>query len=330
MRHWRSRAQRIASEAIRDDALRTIATKRGHIDGAALFATLPDRRSASLLRLLVSYELIWDFLDTVNEHGASAGQANGRQLHLALIDAVDPSRPVADYYARHPWKGDDGYLDALVESCRVNALQLPSYQTVLPHLRREAERAQVLAINHDPDTNRRDTTLRAWSARHALGHGDATWFELSGAASASMTIHALFALAAEADCSEREILRTCGAYFPWISAATTMLDSYVDQEEDAVSHDHSYIAHYRDDQAGVARVRELIGGSLQHASALRHGERHMLIIACMAAMYLSKDTARTPQMRDSTSALIDAGGSLTRLLLPILRLWRTVYSQRGS
>ena len=76
-------------------------------------ATLPRARNRRLLRLLVAYQIIWDFLDSVSERGASAGQANGRQLHLALIDALDPSRPLSDYYLHNPWREDGGYLNAL-------------------------------------------------------------------------------------------------------------------------------------------------------------------------------------------------------------------------
>jgi tetraprenyl-beta-curcumene synthase len=47
-------------------------------------------------------------------------------------------------------------------------------------------------------------------------------------------------------------------------------------------------------------------------------------------MYLSKDSARTPQMRASTRSLAAAGGSLAKLLLPVLRLWRAVYRQRDA
>jgi hypothetical protein len=32
-------------------------------------------------------------------------------------------------------------------------------------------------------------------------------------------------------------------------------------------------------------------------------------------------------MRASTASFVDAGGSLTRLLLPVLRLWRIIFAQ---
>jgi tetraprenyl-beta-curcumene synthase len=327
---WRARAAEIPDPSIREDALSALAGKRGQTDGAALFSILPKTRSLGLLRLFVSYEIIWDFLDSVNERGASTGQANGRQLHLALIEALDPGRPISDYYRHHPWKDDGGYLRALVEACREGCARLPAYERVRPLVVAEATKAQVLAINHDLDPTTRAATLRAWAARERPAGSQVTWFELSGAASAGLTIYALLVLAAEPACTDADIARARNAYFPWISVLATMLDSYVDQFDDAENDDHSYVAHYSTQQLAAQRIRQLIRRGLSEASALPNGERHTLIVACMAAMYLSKDSARTPAMRATTRSFIDAGGSLTKLLLPILRLWRIVYSQRSS
>lgn len=329
---WQADAQTIESPPIREDALRTIATKRGHIDGAVLFTILPRRRNLHLLRLLVAYELIWDLLDTVNEHGtrAGAGQDNGRQLHLALIDAADERRPIADYYRHHPWKADSGYLRALVLACRRHARRLPSYQKILPHVLTESHRTQVLAINHETDHCTRDAALRTWASDHAAGRSDTTWYELSGAASASLTIHALFALAADPVCTQSEIDATRAAYFPWVSAATTMLDSYVDQLEDLINNDHSYIRHYPSSDVADTRIADLLACSFEHTSRLPRAHQHALIIACMTAMYLSKDSARTPATRDTTTALLAAGGTLTRRLQPILRAWRILNTQQAS
>src|ERR1039457_1099237 len=63
---WRSRAPMIPAAPIREDALNSIERKRGHTDGAALFWILPRHRNLDLLRLLVAYEIIWDFLDSAN------------------------------------------------------------------------------------------------------------------------------------------------------------------------------------------------------------------------------------------------------------------------
>lgn len=343
---WRARALQIPEPAIRADALSALERKRGHTDGAALFWIIPRARSLPLLRLLVAYQVILDFLDSANERGAQVGQANGRQLHLALIDALDPERPISDYYRHHPWREDGGYLPALVESCRANCARLPSYTQIRTLLIQEATRAQVLAINHEPNPVRRDAELRAWAARERRERYEAVrglseksenhqesevhWCELPGAASASLTIHALLALAAEPGCTDLDAALTRSVYFPWAAAATAMLDSYVDQVEDAINGDHIYIAHYDTPELAEQRIRSLIQRSLTEACELPSGERHALIIASMVAMYLSKDSARTDKMRATTASFINAGGSLTKTLLPILRWWRIAYALRSA
>jgi tetraprenyl-beta-curcumene synthase len=321
----------IPDASIREDALNSIAYKRGHADGAALFWILPRRRNLELLRMLVSFQIIWDFLDSINERGAGNGTANGRQLHRALVEALDPDAPISDYYRHHPWQDDGGYLRRLVEACRRGCRALPSYARLQPSLIREAMRGQVLALNHDLDPGARDAALRGWAKREFPTAGlKASWFELSAAASAGLTVHALLVLAAEPACTGAEIDSAYAAYFPWLSAAATMLDSYVDQAEDAANGDHSYVAHYSSSDVATRCVRELIIRSAHEARRLRNGHRHAVIAACMVAMYLSKDSARTPEMRTTTAALAEAGGSLTRLLLPILRLWRIAYAQRSA
>jgi tetraprenyl-beta-curcumene synthase len=330
VRGWRTLAACIPDAAIRRDALSALARKRGHTDGAALFCILSASRDRALLRLLVSYEIMWDYLDSVNERGAGRGQVNGRQLHLALVEALNPAIPVSNYYRYHPWREDGGYLQALVQACRGACVRLPSYEAVRPLLIREAWRAQVLALNHDLDPVRRDRGLHEWARQEWPNSHEASWYELTGAASASLTVHALFALAANPDVSAAEIANVQRAYSPWISTATTMLDSYVDQAEDALNGDHSYVAHYSSNETALDRIDELVRRSTREASALPDGERHLLIVAAMQAMYLSKDSARTAAMRKQTRALIRAGGPLARLLLPILRLWRTLSGQRST
>jgi tetraprenyl-beta-curcumene synthase len=103
---WRTFAGDIPDDALRHDALAAIKDKRANIDGAALFWTLPRVRSRELLRLLVAYEILADFLDCTSERAAHAGTANGRQLHRALIEALDPDLEVSDYYRYHPWARD--------------------------------------------------------------------------------------------------------------------------------------------------------------------------------------------------------------------------------
>ena len=304
--------------------------KLTHAHGAALFWTLPRKRNMDLLRLLVAYELIWDFLDNLSERAVSHGRTDGRDLHMAIVEAVDPGAPITDYYSRHPWREDAGYLRALVETCRECCVRLPCYSQVQHLVVREAHRAQVLALNHQPDPAIREAVLRRWVSEEYPGGAPADWWEISGAASAPLTIHALLAQAAEPSCTDGEIAAVYRAYFPWLSAATTMLDSYVDQLEDLENGDHSYVAHYPDPELAILGISDLVLRSVSEARALRGGHRHAVIAACMISMYLSKETSPTPEMHRGARSFARAGGSLTMLLLPILRVWRVAFSQRTA
>ncbi len=330
MRAWQLRAAAIPDAAIREDALDSIERKRENAAGAALFWVLPRRRDLNLLRLLVAYQVIWDFLDSVNERGACVGTANGRQLHRALTEALDPGTPMSDYYRYHPWRDDGGYLRELVETCRHSCAALPSYGRVRPLVLREARRAQVQALNHDTDPKGRDNALRSWAAQEFSDERRLAWFELTSAASASLAVHAFLALAAQPACTDSDVRHTCAAYFPWVAGAATMLDSYVDRLEDEASGDHRYVAHYASEELAGERVRNLLTRSAAEVRRLSNGHRHAVIAASMFAMYLSKDSARTPAMRTSTAGMARAGGSLTRLLLPILRVWRFAYAPQNA
>lgn len=327
---WRSLAQKIPVSPIREDALSALAAKRPHIDGAVLFSSIPHLRNQDLLRLLVAYEIIWDFLDSVNERSADAGVENGLQLHIALVDALDPTRPMSDYYRHSPWRGDGGYLRALVATCRESCARLPSYGRVQHIIAREAGRGRVCAVNHLPDPLARDAALKNWVTKEFPAGHEAWWFELTAAASTDLTIFALLALASEPSCSVRQIALISQAYFPWASGLAALLDSYVDRAEDAAHGDHCYVGHYTTPEQSAQRICMFIRRCLAEVGCLHDAERHALIVASMFAMYLSKSSALTPSMRDTTERIVRSGGSLTRLLHPILRAWRAVYGLRSA
>jgi tetraprenyl-beta-curcumene synthase len=326
---WRRRAAAIPDAPLREDGLDALANKRGTIDGAALLWILPRGRDLRLLRLLVRYEAMADFLDSADERAASTGVASGHCLQQALTDAIDSQAPARDYYNRHPWRDDGGYLHAFVEACREVCTSLPTYQRVCSYAIRAARLAEVQALNHEPDPERRAALLRAWVARELPHRGQSNWFELAAAGTAWLTVLALLALAADPECGKRDGAETFAAY-RWISMTAAMLDSYADMAEDAAGAGHSYVAYYGSEELAVRRVRELVRRSMVEARALTNGPRQAVIAACMVALYLSKDSAQAPRLREQTRDLVRAGGSLTRLLLPILRVWRTLYALRSA
>jgi tetraprenyl-beta-curcumene synthase len=327
---WRAHAAEIPDATIRDDALAALSHKRPNTDGAALFWIITTHRRRGLLSLLVAYEIMSDFLDSAIERGAHAGITNGRQLHLALVEAIDPKSPMSDYYKYHPWRDDGGYLSRLVGVCRDGCSTLPSYQGVRPMLVRAATLAQVQGISHELDDVLRDVALEVWAARERDPDSELGWYEMAGAASAWLTVLALLAVAAEPQSGTDYALGVYLAYFPWISLTATLLDSYGDLIEDQVNNENSYVARYESLEVAVGRIEDVLRRAVLETGLLRNGERHAVILAAMVAMYLSKDSARTPDMKATSRMLLCAGGPLAMLLGPVLRAWRVAYSLRGA
>jgi tetraprenyl-beta-curcumene synthase len=327
---WRVHAEAIPDATIRGDALAALEHKRPNTDGAALLWIVPVRRCPTLLHLLVAYEIMGDFLDSTVERGAHVGILNGRQLHLALVDAVDTKRPISDYYRHHPWRNDGGYLVRLVEACRYGCATLPSYTKVRPLLIRAAMLAQVQGLNHELDEVLRQVALEVWAAREGNADSGLDWYETAGAASAWLTVLALMAVAAEPTPSVSHAHDVFLAYFPWIALAATLLDSYDDLNEDRSNNTNSYLARYGPFDLAVQRIDELVRRATNEARLLHNGERHAVIVASMVALYLSKDSVRTAEMGATSQMLLRSGGSLAVLLGPILRSWRLLNSLRDT
>jgi tetraprenyl-beta-curcumene synthase len=330
VRAWRHRAEHIPDPELRHDALVTLRRERLNTEGAALFAILPRGRSRSLLRLLAAYQIMLDYLDSISERPTPDPLATGHQLHLALVEALAPGAPISDYYRHHPARGDGGYLRELVEACRHLCTSLPGFPSVKARAQRAAKAATVQILNHDPDPIRRDRLLAAWAEREFPHATEVSWFELTAAASSSLWILALLAFAAEPTTLPADLAAAEQVYVPWVCAASTLLDAFVDQPDDAVMGNHNYLAHYPSSDIAVARLAQIVYRSASGAGQLRRGTRHALITTGMVAMYLSKDAARDPALRDGTRVILGAVGSTSRVQLPIMRTIRALHHLRSA
>jgi len=334
LRRWERAAAAIPHPELRAQALATLDRERLSVAGAALFAaTTPrprDRTGRELVRALVAYQVLCDYLDTLSEQPCLDPVANGAQLHRALADAVGDG-PLADHYRLHPVRADGGYVAALVSACRDACGALPAYAPVRAAACGEASRNAVQGINHAP-AGVREPALRAW-ARGAGADGDAgdaSWFELAAASSSSLAVLALIAAAADPATTTASAERVRRAYFPWIEALSTLLDSVADRERDLRTGELSFVSEYPTQAAAVARLGELAARAVAAARALPHGERHVVLVAGMIAMHLSAAGARLPAERPATRAVLRAADTVAMpLLLPLLRGWRRARAARA-
>jgi tetraprenyl-beta-curcumene synthase len=335
LRGWRARAAAIPDPGLRAQALTTLDSERLSAAGAALFAaTAPRtrRRAArALVRALVAYQVICDYLDTLAEQPSADPIANGARLHRALVDAVDDA-PHADHYGLHRAREDGGYLAALVGACRAGCATLPAWDAVRALAVGEAARNEVQGINHAP-ADVREPALRRWAraARADAAAGDAAWFELAAAGSSSLAVLALIAAAADPATGAAGAERVRTAYFPWVEALSTLLDSVADRERDLRSGELSFVGQHPSQPAAAARLAQVAARALAGARDLPRGERHVVLVAGMIAMHLSDPGARLPWARPVTEAVLDAADTPAMApLLAVLRVWRRARGERAA
>lgn len=321
MRHWKHRAEQIPDPTLRAAALDKLTREHLNPEAAAFFAVLaPRRRRGPLVRLMVDYQIAYDYLDAINEQPTSAPLRNGLRLHRALTDAVRSRRCGADYYGHHPQTDDGGYLTGLVHACQAVIGQLPSASAIEPVLVTAAERcAQAQSRNHAMLVEG-DRPLVSWASTQG-DHSDYLWWELAAGGISCLSLHALFAAAASTT-TLHEAQRIDTAYSPPICAISALLDSLVDYPHDAGSTNHSFVEHY--DTCGqaaerfaaiTAEARALLGTLSNHC-------RHMVILAGIASFYLSAPEARTEFARPVATRTLDCLGPTSAPILAVMRLRR--------
>ncbi|HET6448987.1 MAG TPA: DUF2600 family protein [Conexibacter sp.] len=324
LRGWEQAASTIPHPQLRAHALATLESERLSAAGAALFAATLPRHVPALVRTLVAYQVICDYLDTLCEQPSRDPIANGRMLHRALADAVAPGAAPADWYRLHASGDDGGYLAALVGACRTGCESLPAFARVGAAARREAARNQVQGIKDGP-VQQRVPELRRWAQAQSDDAGDASWFELAAAGSSPLAVLALIAAAADTSTSSAAVERLRRCYFPWVEALSTLLDSLADRARDEATGELSFVAQYPSAAIAAARLQTLTLRALAAARGLPNGERHIVLIAGMVAMHLSDPSAWLPGVRNTTRAVLRSSPTgITPLLLLIMRTWRWI------
>lgn len=323
---WRERAEAISDPTERHHALEALADKRPLIDGAAFFWTLPARRRPELLRLLVAFQALANFHDHASERaGAGLAPAGPGSSMGAFADAVRPDRPLTRY-GEPSVAGVGAYLQALARACRQGCRTLPHYGAARPLLLRQVRRARSLDLEHDADPGRRSRRLHQFALSEFGPRTDAAWWELTAGAASLLTAIVLLALAADEQTTDDDLHQAVDAY-TLVASTSALLDNYVDQRDDRETGTHNYLNYYPSGDEAVRGIAALLDRSLHEAAALRRGERHVVIVASMAALYLSSDGARSRPSRAGTRELVGGGGTLTALLVPILRGWRLAYGE---
>jgi len=325
--HWRAAAAEIPNPILREHA-RASMRKRGNIEGAALFATLaPPTHRRRTVRALVAYQSAYNYLDALSEQPNTDPVANNDQLHQALLTALNPHAEHPDYYARNPQRDDGGFLAALIDACRYTVASLPAFKTVEPPALAAARRTvdfQSLNLN---ERQGGDDALRRWAADETPAGSGLAWWETAAAAGSSLAVHALIAAAADPRVDFWDVMEIDRAYFPWMGALHSLLDSLVDRDEDQASGQRSLLDYYRTPTERAISLYSLASRARRATELLPKPHAHRVILTAMCSYYLSAPESDTAQAHELTRALTEALGiplSVATVMFRVRRLAATL------
>jgi tetraprenyl-beta-curcumene synthase len=325
---WRDRAEQIANPLVGAVARKSLEHEGLNAEGAALFAMLAPRALRTpVVRLLVCFQVMYDYLDALTEQPLENLLPISRQLHRALGAALGAPPPAQDYYVHHPHGDDGGYLEELVMNCRATFLALPAARVVAPFAVRAVERsAEGQSHSHAAVSTSREELVR-WATRATPRSSGLYWWETAAASESSLVVHALLASAANPALTADAARRIANAYWPWVTGLNALLDDLVDLEEDLAEGTHSYVAHYPTPEIATRRLGAFAERAGRVVRCLPQGHRHTTILAAMTGFYLSAPGADAPAARGAAREVRDQLGTDLRLLLATVRLRRRLASR---
>ena len=295
------------------------------MEGAALFAVLAPRdRRRETVRALVAFQTAYNYLDTLGEQPSADPVANGRQLHRALLVALDPTATHPDYYALHPQREDGGFLVALVDACRTALATLPALTTVAAGA--SAAAARIVTFQSLNLTERQGgyEALEHWARGQTPDRSGLHWWQTAGAGGSSLAVHALIAAAADPNVRQQDVEAIEGAYFPWICALHSLLDSLVDVAEDERAGQRNLLSYHASPEQAAFAMKFLAQRATDAASSLPDELRHRVILTAMAGYYLSSPGASTPYARAIAENVAAAVGPLLPQALVLFKVRRAV------
>ncbi len=294
------------------------------VESGAAFAAFahPDQR-AGVARLLVRLQGIYQYADVLMEQPSINPSANARQLHTALLVALQAGRAHADYYTHNAQEDDGGFLVELVDVCRTLLTKLPAYALVEKAALDQAHRIVFYQTHVNLAAERDLPALERWAEPQHPAGAELRWWELAAASGSSVAAYALLSAAADPDLTTEHAKAIEALYCPWMGALHTLLDNLIDHSEDTAMGQHNLLDHYSSPEEMAERMEWLAVEAVHRAGAV--GVEHSLILAGMASLYLSDPNARQPYALETTERVLAALGGLAKPAMLVLRARRLAH-----
>ncbi|QGT99678.1 hypothetical protein SYNTR_1085 [Candidatus Syntrophocurvum alkaliphilum] len=303
--YWEMQSQNIIDDELKKQAQCSLKNKAFHCQGGAVFATPYVKWESNLLRFIVAYQTICDYLDNLCDRANCTDEVAFKRLHESLIDALTPSEPLKEYYESYPQKEDYNYLNNLVLECQSIIKHLPSYHIVYEDIMTLANYYIDLQVKKHMLLDIREDILKKWANGHINKFEEIYWQEFSAASGSTLAIFALIGLATERNVTVEQSKEKMNTYFPWICGLHILLDYFIDHEEDKKGGDLNFTFYYKDNHEMVERLKFFID---QSHKAANQSPFEKTVVEGLLAMYLSDKKVVEQDYTHIANELLDQSG----------------------
>ncbi len=324
---WREAAEQIPDRELQKQAVASMTSKQFHCEGGAVYAAMNLRQRHVLIPLIVAFQTISDYLDNLCDRSTSLDPRDFRQLHQSMLDAVNPSATLRDYYSFHPEREDGGYLDQLVRTCQTCLCMLPAYETVQRHVIKLVSLYCDLQVYKHIRPDLREPSLLEWWEPYRGEYGDLQWNEFAAACGSTLGVFMLFLAATDKNTNEESAKRIFDSYFPYVCSLHILLDYLIDQEEDLQGGDLNFCSYYEHSEMMVERFEYVVRQARQEIRRLRHARFHRMIIEGLIGLYLSDPKVKHQRQVGYVTRRLMRRSPLTRLFFWANSIWirKTLY-----
>ena len=308
---WQAKAENIPNDELRTQALSSIAHKTFHCEGGAILALAAGAKKDDVIRFIVAYQTISDYLDKLCDRSTSLDPDDFSLLHQSMKDCFNPEILTRNYYELREDQDDGGYLTELVQTCQSVLKEIRSYGCIEPYLKKLCLYYCDLQIHKHVKWEERVQRLENWfkGVKDDLPK-DLSWYEFSACAGSTLGIFCLVSYAFRNDFNEQLAKGIYEAYFPYVQGLHIMLDYFIDQEEDRHGNDLNFCFYYDTEEQMIKRLCYFLERANKDVTKIPDSKFHSMINQGLIGIYLADSKVKKQSaVRKYTQKLLRLAGS---------------------
>jgi len=322
---WKREAMLIPDEELRMQAIASIENKDFHCEGGAILALLAEDYKNEAISFIVAYQTISDYLDNLCDRSTSLYDKDFEALHEAMFHSLQRQSETVNYYRFREEQNDGGYLNKLVETCRLFMKKLNRFDYIEPYLQELCTYYVDLQIHKHVAVHEREDRLKRWFSNHEDKLPNMSWFEFSACSGSTLGIFCLISSALRQDFDQKQAEQIYRGYFPYIQGLHIMLDYFIDQQEDIEGGDLNFCFYYKNRVELYTRMSHFVTKAEHYLQELPHKAFHKLIHSGLLGLYLSDEkVGLEKETKLLAKKMVKLGGAQSRFFYMNAKLYRMI------